>query len=320
MADEAVDERESRETEPSHAPSREEANSSRNEELWLGYRSELAQLEQKSQDTYDKAILTLSGGALGISMAVVKDYLDRKSGTRSLLVGAWLSWALSLAAILFSFESSRSSLRKALARLDAGARTLQELRSLSTKLTSALNWVAGVLFVVGVILFAAFVITAHAQDPTREDKFSNSDFDSTLKEVEEILQIRKEAFEMRRAAMRRAKPVDCVTGCRRSIDDAWLIPAPGEEALWQSVLIRYVKALELREEMDQLRVRGYDSEADRREILLAEILHSLGLELRDLPIVVRILGEMLQGHGLPLPPPYQPTSTQPKRYGGGTLE
>jgi hypothetical protein len=68
------------------------------------YRRTLTALQQDSQVDYDKAILTLSGGALGISFAFF-DNISAKVPTlhAGFLVGAWLSWALSLTAALTGF-------------------------------------------------------------------------------------------------------------------------------------------------------------------------------------------------------------------------
>lgn len=47
------------------------------EELANEYRQTLINLEQQMQSTYDKAVMTLSGGALGISLAFLKDVADK---------------------------------------------------------------------------------------------------------------------------------------------------------------------------------------------------------------------------------------------------
>ena len=59
------------------------------------YRRTFAALEQDSQVDYDKAILTFSGGALGISFAFFNNISGKISIVHAgFLVGAWLSWAL----------------------------------------------------------------------------------------------------------------------------------------------------------------------------------------------------------------------------------
>lgn len=76
------------------------------------YRKHLAQLEAQSQDAYDKAVITLSAGALGVSLAFLRDIVG-PAGTHdlSLALVAWISWTVSLASVLWSFYSSRAALR-----------------------------------------------------------------------------------------------------------------------------------------------------------------------------------------------------------------
>ncbi len=62
------------------------------------YRHQLVILEQQSQTNFDKTLLTLAGGALGVSFAFVKDFLGGRPPTLAvLLLVAWLCWVLSLA-------------------------------------------------------------------------------------------------------------------------------------------------------------------------------------------------------------------------------
>lgn len=85
------------------------------------YRCLLTQTEQTSQADFDKAVLTLSGGALGLSFAFTKDIV----GTAPIahigyLLLAWIAWALSSTSILVSFFASARAQRKAIKQLDRG--------------------------------------------------------------------------------------------------------------------------------------------------------------------------------------------------------
>src|SRR3990170_935291 len=67
------------------------------------YRDWLVQADQKTLEAYDKAVMTLSGGALAISLTFVNDVIPSPiAGTVKLLIAAWVSLALSIAAILIS--------------------------------------------------------------------------------------------------------------------------------------------------------------------------------------------------------------------------
>jgi len=123
------------------------------------YRNTLETLERESQQSYDKAVLTLSGGALGISFAFVSDFLDKSNVICSgWLLTAWISWGVSVSAILFSFFFSNLALRKAIDQVDK--KTIQKERpggSFDT-ITAFLNAAGGLLFLVGVISIIIFVI------------------------------------------------------------------------------------------------------------------------------------------------------------------
>jgi hypothetical protein len=124
---------------------------------WSSDRAKLVSLEQKSQEVYDKAVLILSGGALGLSLLVVKDYLGlRGGGGAGLIALALLCWALSVSSILFSSASRRKVLKNAIRRMDDGGPS-PHLEELSDRVASGLRAGSGVLFLVGVAFFAAYV-------------------------------------------------------------------------------------------------------------------------------------------------------------------
>lgn len=83
------------------------------------YRCLLTQTEQKSQADFDKAVLTLSGGALGLSFAFTKDIVGTSPIAHGgYLLCAWIAWALSSTSILISFLVSAYAQRRAIKQLD----------------------------------------------------------------------------------------------------------------------------------------------------------------------------------------------------------
>ena len=77
------------------------------------YRTLLVDAEQKAQDDFDKTVLTLSGGALGISFAFVKDFIgDDPIVNAHYLLASWVMWGVSMVSILSSFYFSQQALRK----------------------------------------------------------------------------------------------------------------------------------------------------------------------------------------------------------------
>jgi len=121
------------------------------------YRTQLTALEQKAQEGYDKTVLSLSGGALGVSFAFVTNFVERGSMQASgLLVGAWMCWAFSVTATLFSHWTSHLALRRAIRDLDSGSSPRRPSGWFDV-LTANLNLLAGLLFLAGVVSVAYFV-------------------------------------------------------------------------------------------------------------------------------------------------------------------
>ena len=58
------------------------------------YRLHLVAAEQKAQEDFDKTILSLSGGALGVSFVFLKDIVGPEHvAAPAWLFAAWLTWA-----------------------------------------------------------------------------------------------------------------------------------------------------------------------------------------------------------------------------------
>lgn len=55
------------------------------------YRDLLQELSVKSQEQYDKTVITLSTGALGLSFAFIKDVVDiNVASSINFLTGSWI--------------------------------------------------------------------------------------------------------------------------------------------------------------------------------------------------------------------------------------
>lgn len=140
------------------------------ESVLYEYRNNLTELEQKSQESYDKAVLALSGGALGLSFTFTKDIIDltTATGTTWLLV-AWFLWGLSSTAVLFSYYFSQLALREAVKQVDLILVSYQEnpnhqitqddLGRPHDGITSFLNAFGGILFLLGLMSIVSFVAT-----------------------------------------------------------------------------------------------------------------------------------------------------------------
>ncbi len=114
--------------------------------------------EQKAQEDFDKTVLSLSGGALGISFAFVKDIVGNQPLIQvTLLLWSWISWGISITCMLASFYFSQQALRRTIKQIDQNEVYDQSPGGLYAKLTAILNAFGGLLFLVGVILIVVFV-------------------------------------------------------------------------------------------------------------------------------------------------------------------
>lgn len=122
------------------------------------YRNWLAQTEKKIQESFNKALLSLSGGALGVSFVFFKDLINSHPiSDPFFLLFAWISWALSSTSVLYSYYLSRLYFRRAISKVDDGTIYDSHSRGKFTFWTRVLN-IAGIcLFLLGVISITIFV-------------------------------------------------------------------------------------------------------------------------------------------------------------------
>ena len=122
------------------------------------YRDHCINAVQKAQDSYDKTIVSLSAGGLGVSLVYLKDVVGvHPIVDPGFLWGAWVSWCISIISVLLSFYFSQKSLILAIQQVDSGAIHLENPGGKFAKVTSALNAVAGSGFLLGVLWLLIFV-------------------------------------------------------------------------------------------------------------------------------------------------------------------
>jgi len=129
------------------------------EEAGKHYRAYIEDAARESQRNYDRTLITLAGGALGLSFALL-DKLASPHGVRSvnLLVGAWISWSATLLISLFAFLMSRAAFVSALKQLYGGNLDYRNPGGRWARLTVVCNILAGFLFFLGVVLIALFTL------------------------------------------------------------------------------------------------------------------------------------------------------------------
>lgn len=130
-------------------------------EVYLQERRELNEAEAEQIRSFDKSILTLSAGALGLSLTFIKDVVPKfgPCTSWSLYVG-WACFVVSLLLTLSSFQISALAIRRQRAILDAdqiGTDVGQRFGNLPARWTNGLNWASLYIFVFGAAMLTLFV-------------------------------------------------------------------------------------------------------------------------------------------------------------------
>lgn len=122
------------------------------------YRSYLAAAEQKAQEDFDKTVLSLSGGALGISFAFVKDIIGPGPITLvGYLASAWACWGVSMMLVLVSYFTSHLALRRAIKQVDTKEIHTNRPGEYFALVTASCNALGAIVFFAGVAQMILFV-------------------------------------------------------------------------------------------------------------------------------------------------------------------
>jgi hypothetical protein len=118
------------------------------------YRQWLADAHQKACGDYDKAILTLAAGALGVSIAFV-DNIAPNPDHKWVLAIAWILFTCAMVVVLVSFATSQRTILRMIRGIDDG--NAVDAGWLG-KATGILNIASGSAFVSGTGFLIAFVL------------------------------------------------------------------------------------------------------------------------------------------------------------------
>jgi hypothetical protein len=123
------------------------------------YRSLLAKTLIEQSQECDKSILSLAGGALGVSFLFIKDLIPNfDKSTLWLLVAGWILMVVSLLSTLVSMWTSRWAFEKAIEQIDKGEIHSQEPGAWYTQLTYKLNGASIICFIIGVVFLLMFAV------------------------------------------------------------------------------------------------------------------------------------------------------------------
>jgi len=121
------------------------------------YRQLLIDTEQKIGEGYDKTLIALSGGALGISLAFIKNIVGENNVVNSLFaLIAWCAWAASLTFLLAAFYFGTLAYRHAITKLDAKKLNPKNPGGCFATITKWFNALGGISFILGVVSFIYF--------------------------------------------------------------------------------------------------------------------------------------------------------------------
>ena len=134
-----------------------------NQRDYEAIRNHLMTALHSSHEQYDRAVLTLSTGLLGLSIAFVRPDAEKPlEHVSCILVLSWLSLLLAIVATILSLLSSRRATRKALEDVYNLYRLgkLETLQSTNrwSRATETFNIISALGFLVGAVLTVLFVI------------------------------------------------------------------------------------------------------------------------------------------------------------------
>ncbi len=142
---------------------------------YLDQRQALIDIEVDASSRLDRGILTLSGGALGLSVTFIEKIAPHPQPWTIWLLGS--SWFLLLATLLISLYShltSQSAMRRQREILDLELEnkclTKDQMRNSMSTCTHWLNISSMITFTIGVILLCAFTITNLPKGDTTDDR------------------------------------------------------------------------------------------------------------------------------------------------------
>lgn len=116
---------------------------------------------QSSTDSFDKSLLTISSGALGLSLAFIKDIVPLSQAVW--LPSLYISWAAFVICILvtvFSFRLSVAALNEHLGHLQKyyldEKQEYLNMKSCYSMLLTVFTWAAAISFLAGVVSTVLF--------------------------------------------------------------------------------------------------------------------------------------------------------------------
>ena len=143
--------------------------------VYLEERKLLIDAEREGSRSFDKAILTLAAGALGLSITFVDKIAPLpQAATLWLLVTSWISFGFSIIITLSSFITSQWACVRQREILDTqwlnSTQGQKSIKNRWTRVTNALNVVSILSFVAGVIFLCLFAFVNLSKEGAMSEK------------------------------------------------------------------------------------------------------------------------------------------------------
>ncbi len=135
----------------------------------LEYRNLLISTQHQLNDSYDKLVVTLSGGALALSITFLKDIVSLKDAEFVwMLILSWSLFILSLASIFGEILFGIEAYKKAVTQLDEDTIRSEKVGGLFSSLTKWFSRIAAVSLVVGLLTISLFIFLNLGESNAKE--------------------------------------------------------------------------------------------------------------------------------------------------------
>jgi len=122
------------------------------------YRNQLVGMLSKAEEAIDGSLLSLSGGALGISFAFISDIVSlADAGGKGYLFCSWISWTLCIAITLISMFLSPYALRKTIKQVANNEIYTKHAGGIPDQIIALMNILGIISFIIGIIFIICFV-------------------------------------------------------------------------------------------------------------------------------------------------------------------
>jgi len=121
------------------------------------YRAGLIETQRKLNESYDKLLVTLSGGALALSITFLKDVIgDNQVVCPSLLLVAWVFFVASLGSILGEVLFGIHAHKRAIKQVDAASIYNEKIGGRWSSFSTLFHWVAAICLILGLLFISTF--------------------------------------------------------------------------------------------------------------------------------------------------------------------